>query len=260
MDILDRAILSSAEIIAKGRVVVAFTGAGISADSGIPTFRGEGGLWLRYDPAQFTLSYLYENPRSAWELYLEIFQKYFLSREPNEGHRALVELQDIGKLDAIITQNIDSLHERAGAKNVLKLHGDINYVKCINCNQRYLWEEIFQKIEETRSLPPLCEICGGLLKPDVVLFEDELDQKILEEAYLLMKRTDVLLIIGTSGEIWPASGLPFEAKDNGAVIIEVNYAPSNYTRTITDYFLEGRSKEILPKLTGKVKDLLMSRN
>ena len=243
-----------AELIRDSQRLVAFTGAGISAESGIPTFRGEGGLWLKYDPAAFSLSYLLYDPEGSWRLYLEVYNSFFRDAQPNRAHLALAEMERMGLLKAIITQNVDSLHERAGSREIIKLHGDISKVKCLSCNASYPIGEVLASLdEENPELPPLCPKCSGLLKPDVVLFEEELPREAMDRALELLRSADLLMIIGTSGEVYPAGLLPYEAKEAGALIVEVNLYPSTYTYRITDYFLQGSASEVLGTLMSLLR-------
>ena len=248
-------IKKAAKLLSESQYAVAFTGAGISVESGIPPFRGEEGLWSRYDPMKLSLSYFLENPKEAWEFYWYLYSNYFQGREPNDAHRALAELERKGLIKAIITQNIDDLHERAGSKNVIKLHGDANYFKCLDCGRRYFIDELRDYLKP-ENFPPTCPQCRGLIKPDVVLFEESLPDDFTWAVDLMRSgKVDLLLIVGTSGEVYPAGLLPYEAKERGAWIIEVNLKPSTYTRTITDYFLEGRATVTLKALLRALEEL-----
>jgi len=226
----------AAKIIKNSKNLVAFTGAGISVESGIPTFRGPTGLWSKYDPKILDIDFFFQNPKESWEKIKEIFYDYMQNIKPNKAHYCLAKLEKKGKLKGIITQNIDNLHQKAGSKNVIEFHGTAERLICMNCRKVYKKEEIsFEK------LPPKCKECGGLLKPDFVFFKEPIPKDAFEKSIELMQNADAILIIGTTGEIIPASELPYIAKENGAVIIEINPEYSNYTKKITDIFLQEKA-------------------
>jgi len=226
----------AAQIIKNSKNLVAFSGAGISVESGIPTFRGPTGLWSKYDPKILDIDFFLQNPKESWEKIKEIFYDYMQNVKPNKAHYCLAELEKKGKLKGIITQNIDNLHQKAGSKNVIEFHGTAEKLICMNCEKAYNKNEIsFEK------LPPKCKECGGLLKPDFVFFREPIPKDAFEKSIELMQNADVVLIIGTTGEIIPASELPYIAKENGAVIIEINPEYSNYTNKITDIFLQEKA-------------------
>ena len=200
--------------IKDAQKIVFVTGAGISAESGIPTFRGKEGLWRKYDPMQLaTIDAFYENPSLVWEWYEER-RKNILAARPNAGHFAIAELAK-HKDVVILTQNIDGLHQRAGSKNVLELHGSIIRIKCTSCDFN---DNITKPFEE---LPPKCR-CGKILRPDVVWFGEGLPQDVWSDAITHAQSCDVMIIAGTSLVVSPANTLPLYAKQNGAVLIEVN--------------------------------------
>ena len=196
--------------------IVVLTGAGISAESGVPTFRGKEGLWRKYDPRDLATPEAFRrDPKVVWEWYnwrREIIAK----AQPSEAHRILAELERRRDL-RIITQNVDGLHQRAGSKKVIELHGNIWRVRCVICGVRYYDERV-----PLEDLPPKCKECGGLLRPDVVWFGETLPQEELEEAYRLSSEADIFLVIGTSAQVYPAADLPFVAKRSGARVIEIN--------------------------------------
>ena len=233
----------AAEIIKNSKFLVAFTGAGISVESGIPTFRGPTGLWSRYDPKILDLDFFLSNPKESWKYIKEIFYDYMKDIKPNKAHYFLAELEKKGLLKGIITQNIDNLHQKAGAKNVVEFHGTASKLECINCKSKFNSDSI-----SLEKLPPLCPKCGGILKPDFVFFKEPIPKDAFEKSIYLMENADAVLIIGTTGEIMPASELPYIAKEKGAKIIEINIEPSNYTQTITDIFLKDKATIASDKL------------
>ncbi|MDQ7038860.1 MAG: NAD-dependent deacylase [Aquificota bacterium] len=197
-------------------MLVALTGAGISAESGVPTFRGEEGLWKRYDPSRLATPEAFQrDPKTVWEWYAwrrEVIAK----AEPNEAHRTLADLEREKGL-WVITQNVDGLHQRAGSKKVIELHGNIWRVRCLSCGARF-----YDRRVPLKEIPPRCGKCGGLLRPDVVWFGEPLPEDALRKAYDLSARAEVFLVIGTSATVYPAAELPLIAKRSGAKVIEIN--------------------------------------
>lgn len=198
----------------EAQKIVFVTGAGISQESGIPTFRGKDGLWRNYDAMKLaTIDAFYENPKLVWEWYNER-RKNIFSAEPNLGHKAIAELEKFVKV-VTLTQNIDGLHQRAGSTKVLELHGSIIEIKCTVC-------EFKNKIlTEFTNTPPLCK-CGNILRPNVVWFGEPLPQDIWQEAITHASKCDVMVIVGTSLVVSPANTLPLYAKQNNAFLIELN--------------------------------------
>jgi len=235
------------DIIGEARRLVAFTGAGISVESGIPPFRGPDGLWSRYDPQILDLTYFRHHPRDSWRVIKEIFYDFFGNAEPNFGHYALTDLEKAGILRGIITQNIDNLHQESGSRDVIEFHGTSRRLSCLSCSKVFGFQSAM-----LGSLPPLCPDCGGLLKPDFIFFGEGIPPAALQRSEDEAEKADVWLVVGTTGEIMPASIFPMDAKRNGAVIIEVNLQPSNYTHSITDIFLKGRASEVLRSLADEL--------
>ena len=226
--------------------VVVFTGAGISAESGVPTFRGEDGLWKKFKPEELAnFDAFMRNPELVWEWYK--YRKQVISNvQPNPGHYAIVELEKMYKHFAVITQNVDNLHRRAGSKVVHELHGNIMKNYCIDCYKNYPDEVIF-----SRDDAPKCE-CGGFIRPGVVWFGEMLPEDQWDAAEKASLSADVFFSVGTSGVVYPAASLPHEAKRNGAYIVEINPEPTPIS-SIADEFLQGKSGEILPQLIEQLK-------
>ena len=231
-----------AEILTRSSHTVAFTGAGVSVESGIPAFRGPTGLWSRYDPKILDIDYFMSHPKASWGKIREIFYDYMLNVEPNDAHRFLAWLEKQGLLKAIITQNIDNLHQKAGSRNVIEYHGTANHLTCLACKNSYRAEEI-----SLESLPPACPGCGGLLKPDFVFFGEPIPASAQERSLAHCAQATCLLIIGTTGEIMPASQLPYTVPKN-CDIIEINIEESSYTPTLTDIFLNDKAGSASKKL------------
>lgn len=232
--------------IQDARVVIAVTGAGISVESGIPDFRSAHGLWTRYPPAEYaTLDAFLADPDKVWNLFHELAAT-FDRIEPNAAHRALVELSKRGKLDAIITQNIDNLHQAAGSTNVIEYHGNAERLVCLACQRQRSFDDSIQG-----PGAPRCA-CGLAMKPDVVLFGEFIPEAALTAAEDWAARADVVLVVGTSATVYPAAALPETAKAHGACIIECNIAPTEFTPHITDCFLEGPAGLTLPRLVAQL--------
>lgn len=240
-------IQAAAAKIRQSASTVALTGAGISVESGIPPFRGENGLWAKHDPRFIEVSYFYQHPLESWQKIKEVFYDFMGRAQPNAAHRALAELEKHGYLQAVITQNIDNLHQQAGSKTVYEYHGTIQYLVCTECGKRFPADEI-----SLHRLPPKCPSCGGLLKPDFIFFSEAIPPAAAQASQRAASRAEVMLVIGTTGEVMPAAMLPYTAKQNGAAIIEVNVSPSNYTNQITDVFLQGKATEVMSALVNAV--------
>jgi NAD-dependent deacetylase len=215
-------------------------------ESGIPSFRGENGLWHRYDPQILELGYFLRNPETSWEVIKEIFYDNFGHAEPNVAHKTLAYWEEIGLLKALITQNIDDLHYKAGNREPIEYHGNSRMLVCTQTGTRYPATE-----DRLRSLPPLSDE-GALLKPDFVFFGEGIPREAAGRAEHAARTADVMLIIGTTGEVYPAAALPPMAAQNRATIIEINPERSGYTSTITDLFIQAPAGAALAALNGLV--------
>jgi NAD-dependent deacetylase len=233
----------AAQMLRKSQAAVAVTGAGASEESGIPTFRGAEGLWAKYPPAEYaTIDAYLENPAKIWGFWRELVAE-FSHCKPNPGHVALANLEKQGILKAVVTQNIDGLHQAAGSRMVIEYHGNAGAVRCLDCNAA-------KPIDPSNMdrLPPRCPVCRGLMKPDVVLFGEMIPGQALIRAEAFVRTCDTLIVVGTSAQVFPAAALPLTAKQNGAHIIECNRERTDFTATVTDAFLEGPAGETLPRL------------
>ena len=244
-DIADSLALAASKLRVARRVVV-FTGAGVSAESGVPTFRSAANsLWRQVDVANFAYPAGYRhNQPAAWRWYAERAAK---AREvmPNAGHRAIVAIEEHVPEFLLVTQNIDSLHQRAGSRNILELHGNLRDVRCFDCGARSPWPEL-------ASLPdPSCEACGGLLRPDVVMFEEELPRGAMQRAQEWATTCDVLLSVGTSNQVWPATEIPRYASRSGATVVIVNPDMDGQPIGRSIIHLAGKSGEMLPRLVER---------
>lgn len=236
-------IQEAAELIRNSKSMIAFTGAGVSVESGIPPFRGTDGLWSRYDPQCLDLDFFHSHPKESWTAIKMIFYDFFGKAKFNQAHRVLADFEAKGLLKAVVTQNIDNLHQAAGSKQVFEFHGNSQKLICPQCKKMYLPQEVNLNV-----LPPLCVNDGFILKPDFVFFGEGIPEEAYRRSLLAAQQADVVLIIGTTGEVMPAAMIPTEAKRAGATIIEINTEPSNYTHQITDIFLEGKASEVLLEL------------
>ncbi len=236
------------DLLLNSSRITAFTGAGISVESGIPPFRGEGGLWAKYNPEILEIGYFLKNPEESWRIIKEIFYDFFGSAKPNKAHFVLAELEEMGILHSIITQNIDNLHHDAGSREVYEFHGNSRDLVCTGCGEKELTQNV-----DLLVLPPRCKKCDAVLKPDFVFFGEPIPETANLKAWSEVANSDLFLIIGTSGEIMPASLIPMEAKKRGKKIIEVNISPSNFTNEITDAFLKGKATVVMDSFLKEIK-------
>lgn len=236
------------ERLQKAYTVVVLTGAGISAESGIPTFRGKDGLWNKYDPRELATPEAFEkNPSLVWEWYLwrrELVKK----AKPNLAHYALVDLEDFIEEFVIITQNVDALHQRAGNKKVLELHGNLFLNKCSKCGT------FTRKTVTDPQNIPTCDKCGGLIRPAVVWFGESLDGKILNAAQEFSMQSELFFVIGTSAEVAPASALPGIAKGNGSYLVEIN-PDKTPVSDYADESIHASAAEVLPALVVEIEKI-----
>jgi NAD-dependent deacetylase len=236
------------KLVVSSKKIVALTGAGISVDSGIPDFRSEGGLWQRYDPHEYaTIESFNRNPIKFWTMGRELAET-ILQAEPNSAHRGLTKLESDKKLIGIITQNIDNLHQTAGSKRIVELHGNYLRAHCLQCGKEYVGEEVHQRVVNG-EIPPKCDSCKGVLKSEAVLFGEPLPEKAMGEAIALCREADLMIVIGSSLTIYPAAYLPQLAKNSGAKIILVNLEGTN-RNNVADIVIKGRATEVIPKLVG----------
>lgn len=231
------------EMITGSKYFVVFTGAGISAESGIPTYRGDDGLWHKYDPSKYAdIAHFQQDPSYYWHFFQEVRYPVIQKARPNKAHEVLARLQEKGTLSTIITQNIDGLHQEAGAGKVLELHGNTRRILCLNCGMDYTMASVF-KMLSTR-LPPKCVACGGALKPDVVFFGESLSAAVLKAALKETEACDLFLVVGSSLVVQPAAGLPAMAKQNGAKVVIINKDPTPLD-AMADLVINSYASEVL---------------
>ena len=250
----------------------ALTGAGISVESGIPDFRSPGGLWTEFAPDEYaTLDVFLRDPAKAWRLYRTL-GRTLVGKRPNPTHAALARLEAAGRLDTVVTQNVDGLHQAAGSRSVIELHGDHHHLQCLQCGWLGPVEpEILEERKEVTEDIPRCPQCHFALKPNVVLFGE--DVREMDTAAEALRRCDLLLVVGTSAQVYPAAGLPAVVKEHGGLIFEFNTEETDLTRGITgaglfglfatasaapartDFFFTGQASETLTLLA----DALLGR-
>ena len=275
---MEELIKRAAEDLIKSQYAIALTGAGISTESGVPDFRGPSGIWTR-DPeaerkAYQTYNKFLANPKEYWEERLSgpSLLGDLAKVEPNPGHYALAELEKMGILKWVITQNIDNLHQRAGSRNVLDYHGNAFRLRCPNCGNRFDSKGYdLDKLKEEGKLPPLCPVCTNAMKADVVHFREPIPPDVAKQSQEEVLRCDLMLICGTSAVVYPFAELPRIARERrresktesglyvmvpATTIIEINTEPTSLTEEkISDYLIQGKTGEILPKIVEEVKKL-----
>ncbi len=254
MDVPEAQVELAAAILADSEHVVAFTGAGVSTESGIPDFRSEGGIWDHYDPSDFTIDAFRRDPTGYWERNLERREEMEFdwdTVEPNPAHEAIARLEQRGPLSSVITQNVDGLHQAAGNDdaNVLELHGTRHEAKCLDCDQRFPVDELERKLD-AEPLPPRCATCEGLVKRATVSFGEALPRDTLQRAQAEALASDCFLVVGSSLTVEPAASLPRTASENGAMLIIVNL-DSTPMDAEADAVIQAKAGEALPRLIDR---------
>jgi len=249
-------IEQAAKLISESHYVVGLTGAGISVESGIRPFRGPGGLWTEFgEPPMDGYQRLLENPKKHWEEVVKRgsrdgeFVRALAAAQPNPAHFALAELEQIGALKYLITQNIDNLHLAAGSKNVAEIHGNSQKLRCLRCSSRYERDTI-----SLETLPPKCPRCGGLIKTDTVMFGEPIPKDVLRVCQREADKADCMVVVGTSAFVYPAAGFPLEVRQKGGILVEINLYETELT-PLCKVSLRGKAGEILPRLVGCIKTM-----
>lgn len=244
---MNQSIKQAAALIKHASYGVVFTGAGVSVESGIAPFTGQGGLWNQYDPKYIEINFFQRNPAESWREMKKIFFTDMDEASPNKAHEVIAKLEQKGFVKGVITQNIDGLHQRAGSKNVQEFHGTIHTLSCVQCARKYKLEDV--NLEEE---PPLC-FCGGVLKPDFVFYGEGIPPLAYEKSLEMAQNADVMIVVGTAGQVMPACSLPLTAKQFGAKIIEVNPLPSAFTDSVTDLYFPQKAGEFFAALEKEMK-------
>lgn len=232
--------------IKNASYAVAFTGAGISVESGIAPFTGAGGLWNQYDPKFIEINFFLADPTRSWQEMKKIFFTDMDEAQPNTAHLVLGKLEKQGLLKGVITQNIDGLHQRGGSKNVQEFHGTIHTLSCLHCGRKYRLEDI-----NLDDIPPTC-LCGGVLKPDFVFYGEGIPPRAYEQSAAMAQQADVMIVVGTAGQVMPACSLPLAAKEHGCKIIEINPRESAYTGHITDLYFPQPATQFFEALSHEL--------
>jgi len=244
-----------ADLIVSAKRAVVFTGDGVSTESGIPDFRSPGGIWERYDPDDFTYQKFVSSPEARkkhWQMLGE--GSLTTAAEPNPAHYAIAELDRLGKLDCVITQNVDNLHQRAGVPDdkVFELHGNLQWAVCLSCDRRYPFEQLKSRLDMGEEIPD-CEVCHGLLKPNAVFFGEALPQHVLQEATSRAHACDLFIVIGSTLVVYPAAYMPIYATQAGArlVIVNLSSTPMDQKATV---LIRAKAGETMPKVIEQVKE------
>lgn len=252
---MEETIKQVAQLIINSKKTVVFTGAGLSTESGIPDFRSPGGVWDRYNPEDFYFQKFISNEKSRekyWQMATEMYEPMKKSK-PNPAHLSIAEMERMGKLDCVITQNIDGLHHKAGnsTERIIELHGTAMYVTCLTCNKKYDRDEIQSRIREGVKVP-YCDDCGGPLKPATISFGQAMPERETQEAYHRSSTCDLFIVIGSSLVVQPAASMPLVAKRNGAKLVIINRDPTPYD-DMADVVIHGQAGPTMLAILEEVK-------
>ena len=247
---MDDLIKKAAEDLAAARHVVALTGAGISIESGIPPFRGKGGLWEKIDPEVAHIDVFLRDPAKVWSILVKDMKEIVDSASPNDAHKGFAKLEKYGKLKTVITQNIDGLHQAAGNTDVIEFHGTFAWQRCMECNRKLETGKV-----DTSEIPPRCQ-CGGILRPDVVFFGEMIPSDALWRSRQLAADCDLMLVVGTSAVVQPAALMPVIAKESGAKVVEINPEQTPLTADISDYLIMGKAGEVMNRIIEELEKKL----
>ena len=246
-DLIERA----AQDLAQAKNVAALTGAGISVESNIPPFRGKGGLWEKIDPMEYAhIDAFRRDPAKVWEVLIIGMKDVIDQARPNAAHLGLARLESLGRLQTVITQNVDGLHQMAGNSDVIEFHGSFAWQRCTRCEQRLPTQEV-----ELEQIPPICR-CGGVLRPECVFFGEMIPPEPLARSQYIASRCDLMLVIGTSATVQPASYIPVISKEAGAKVIEINPEATALTGSVSDYLIAGKAGEMTSRIVAKLEQLI----
>ena len=251
---LESKITRIAELILKSERLVVFTGAGISTESGIPDFRSPGGIWTKFDPDDFTIQKYRSDPSTRFKQWSHMVEDgLMINAQPNRAHYAVAELEKMGKLQCVITQNIDNLHQKAGNSpdRVFELHGTMSWARCLDCGRRFTIHSVLERFKAKRESPD-CEVCSGTVKPDVIFFGEALPQEALSLSVSYSRSCDLFIVIGSSLVVYPAAFMPIYAKESGAKLVIVNNSRTDMDSQ-ADVAASGSAGEIMESVLAKVK-------
>ncbi len=245
-DQIDRAVKD----LKSSRNTVALTGAGCSVESGIPPFRGKGGVWEKIDPMEFAhIDNFIAHPARVWEVLIKGMKDVLDAAVPNAGHNGLAKLEEMGILTTVITQNVDGLHQIAGNSDVIEFHGNFAWQRCMDCQGKVETRHV-----DMSELPPRCR-CGGIYRPDCIFFGEAITQNALFRAQSAAAGCDVMLVVGTSAVVQPAAYMPVIARQNGATVIEINPEATPLTANTSDYLIEGKAGEVMERIVAELDPL-----
>jgi len=248
---MENLIHKAAQDLASSTSTVALTGAGISVESGIPPFRGKGGLWEKIDPMEFAhIDAFMKDPARVWNVLVREMKGLVEHAIPNDAHNGLARLEELGILKTIITQNVDGLHQMAGNTDVIEFHGNFAWLLCLDCNKKYETGKI-----DMSEIPPRCS-CGGIYKPDCVFFGEMIPPHHLLRSEQAASACDIMLVVGTSAVVQPAALIPGIAKKAGAKIIEVNPERTALSQRTSDYIIMGKAGQIMNRIVSEIEGLL----
>jgi len=249
MDIREK-LQRAAQLLSQADHIIAFTGSGISSESGIPTFRGKDGLWKQFKAQDLaTPGAFSSNPKLVWEWY-DWRRNIIADKKPNPGHKILAEWNDLFSSLYVITQNIDGLHQKAGSENIIELHGNIWKLRCTK--EGTVTEDHSCPLKE---IPPICKKCGALMRPHVVWFGESLDTELLSEAVKMCSKADLMLAIGTSSLVYPAASIPMTAAESGVKVIEINPESTPLTPR-ADTSIRGKAGDVLPGISDILNNII----
>ena len=248
---MDELIKKAAEDLVGAKMATALTGAGASIESGIPPFRGKGGLWEKYDPMEVAhIDTFLQNPTKAWNLLFKDMKEVLDKATPNDSHKGLAKLEEFGILKTIITQNVDGLHQMAGNSDVIEFHGNMAWQRCMECDAHYKSSRV-----DISELPPRCD-CGGILRPNAILFGEMIPQEALWRSRQAATDCDVMLVMGTSAVVQPAALMPVVAKESGAKVIEINPERTPLTGEISDYLILGTAGDVTNGIIEELEKII----
>lgn len=247
---MNNLIRRAAQDLANAKNAVALTGAGISVESGIPPFRGKGGLWEKIDPMEFAhIDAFKKDPKKVWNVLIKEMKSIVDNAKPNDAHKGLASLEKMGILTTIITQNVDGLHQMAGNTDVIEFHGNFAWQRCMDCDEKCETAAI-----DITRIPPRCN-CGGIYRPDCVFFGEMIPPQHLWRSEQVASECDVMLVVGTSAVVQPAAFIPEIAKQAGATVIEINPEKTPLSQRISDYIIMGNAGVVFKRLISEIKGL-----
>jgi NAD-dependent deacetylase len=247
---MDELIKKAAQDLSSAKMATALTGAGASIESGIPPFRGKGGLWEKFDPMEVAhIDSFLQDPVKVWNLLIKDMKNVLDKAQPNDCHRGLARLEELGKLQTVITQNIDGLHQLAGNTDVIEFHGTFAWQRCMECNAHLETCRV-----DMSNIPPRCQ-CGGILRPSAVFFGEMIPQEALWRSRQAAADCDVMLVVGTSAVVQPAAMMPVIAKESGAIIIEINPESTMLTGDISNYLIKGPAGAVMNDILAQMEKM-----